>query len=148
MDISTMTGLELLQAMIEPGAESKAGVGHLLGMIPEVLEQGKVVFSLVPRPAFSNPLGTVHGGILSTLLDSSMACAVHSSLPAGAGYTTLELKVNFIRPVPPEGGKLTCEGTVVHLGRKVATTEGRILDADGKLIAHGTSTCMIFPAAS
>ena len=76
MDISTMTGLELLQAMIEPGAESKAGVGHLLGMIPEVLEPGKVVFSLVPRPAFSNPLGTVHGGILSTLLDSSMALSL------------------------------------------------------------------------
>ncbi|GAA3216832.1 PaaI family thioesterase [Actinocorallia longicatena] len=146
MDLSTMTGLEVLQAMVDLGEESKIGIGSLLGMRAESLEPGKVVFSLEPRPDFSNPLGTVHGGVLSTLLDSAMACAVHASLPAGAGYTTLELKVNFIRPVPISGGLLTCEGTVVHGGRRVATTEGRIVDANGKLVAHGTSTCMIFPA--
>lgn len=141
-------GLEQLKDLINAGAEAGIGVGSLLGMTAESLEPGRVVFGLTPAPAFSNPLGTVHGGILSTLLDSAMSCAVHTSLPAGAGYTTLELKVNFVRPVPVDGGRLTCEGSTVHLGRKVATTQGRITDADGKLVAHGTGTCMVFPPAT
>lgn len=85
---------------------------------------------------------------MSTLLDSAMACAVHTSLPAGASYTSLELKVNFVRPVPLEGGRLVCEGTTVHMGRRVATAEGRVTNADGKLVAHGTTTCMVFPPAT
>ncbi|WP_433325046.1 PaaI family thioesterase [Spirillospora sp. CA-294931] len=141
----TTAGLEQLKELLALGVEQGVGVGSLLGMTIESLEPGRVVFGLTPRPEFSNPLGTVHGGILSTLLDSAMGCAVHTSLPEGAGYTTLELKVNFIRPVPVEGGRLTCEGTVIHGGRKVATTEGRVTDAEGRLVAHGTSTCMVFP---
>lgn len=136
-------GLEQLRALINTGA----GVSELLGMTVETLEPGRVVLSLKTAPAFGNPLGTLHGGIMSTLLDSAMACAVHTSLPEGASYTTLELKVNFIRAVPTDGVQLTCEGTTVHMGRKVATTEGRILDGGGRLVAHGTSTCMVFPSA-
>ncbi|MEU9024628.1 PaaI family thioesterase [Actinomadura sp. NPDC048394] len=144
----TTAGLEQLKALINKGAEEGYGIGALLGMAAEELEPGRVVFSLAPRTDFSNPLGTVHGGVLSTLLDSAMGCAVHTSLPEGAGYTTLELKVNFVRAVPLEGGRLTCEGTTVHVGRKVATAEGRIVNQDGKLVAHGTTTCMIFPPAT
>lgn len=145
---TTTAGLEQLKELINLGVEKGIGVGGLLGMTAEVLEPGRVVFGLVPRTDFSNPLGTVHGGILSTLLDSSMGCAVHTSLPEGAAYTTLELKVNFVRGVPLDGGRLLCEGTVVHLGRKVATAEGRITNEHGKLVAHGTTTCLVLPGAT
>ena len=138
-------GLAQLKELINMGAAQGIGVGALLGMTAESLEPGRVVFALTTDPKHSNPLGTVHGGIMSTLLDSAMGCAVHTSLPEGAGYTTLELKVNFVRAAPIEGVRLRCEGSVVHLGRRVATTEGRVTDENGKLIAHGTSTCMVFP---
>jgi uncharacterized protein (TIGR00369 family) len=83
--------------------------------------------------------------LAATLLDSAMGCAVHSTLPAGAGYTTLELKVNFVRPITSETGRILCEGTVVHRGGRVATAEGRVFaEADGALLAHGTTTCLIF----
>ncbi|WP_018657279.1 PaaI family thioesterase [Actinomadura flavalba] len=140
-------GLHQLKDAINRGTAEGIGIGSLLGMTAETLEPGRVVFVLDPSPKFSNPLGTVHGGILSTLLDSAMGCAVHTSLPEGAAYTTLELKVNFVRPVPLDGGTLRCEGTVLHLGRRVATGEGHVVNADGKLVAHGTTTCMVFPPA-
>jgi uncharacterized protein (TIGR00369 family) len=139
------TGLEQLRALLD---QRTTGIASLLDMALEVLEPGRVVFTLETRPDFGNPLGTLHGGICSTLLDSAMACSVHASLPEGsAGYTTLELKVNFIRPVRLDGVKLRCEGTTVHLGGRVATTEGRVVDDQGRLVAHGTSTCMVFKAA-
>jgi uncharacterized protein (TIGR00369 family) len=139
------TGLEQLKALLD---RRTTGIASLLDMSLEVLEPGRVVFTLETRPDFGNPLGTLHGGICSTLLDSAMACSVHASLPEGtAGYTTLELKVNFIRPVRLDGVKLRCEGTTVHLGGRVATTEGRVTDDHGRLVAHGTSTCMVFSAA-
>lgn len=139
------TGLEQLKALLD---QRTTGIASLLDMSLEVLEPGRVVFTLETRPDFGNPLGTLHGGICSTLLDSAMACSVHASLPEGtAGYTTLELKVNFIRPVRLDGVKLRCEGTTVHLGGRVATTEGRVTDDQGRLVAHGTSTCMVFSAA-
>jgi uncharacterized protein (TIGR00369 family) len=139
------TGLEQLKALLD---QRTTGIASLLDMSLEVLEPGRVVFSLATRPDFGNPLGTLHGGICSTLLDSAMACSVHASLPEGsAGYTTLELKVNFIRPVRLDGVKLRCEGTTVHLGGRVATTEGRVTDDQGRLVAHGTSTCMVFSRA-
>ncbi|TDD89570.1 PaaI family thioesterase [Actinomadura rubrisoli] len=140
----TTAGLEQLKGLLKQGEEQGLGIAGLIGIKAEVLEPGRVVFSLVPQAAFSNPLGIVHGGIMSTLLDSSMGCAVHASLPEGALYTTLELKVNFIRPVPLDGGRLLCEGTTIHVGRKAATAEGRVTNADGKLVAHGTTTCMVF----
>jgi uncharacterized protein (TIGR00369 family) len=139
------TGLEQLKSLLD---QRTTGIASLLDMSLEVLEPGRVVFTLETRPDFGNPLGTLHGGICSTLLDSAMACSVHASLPEGtAGYTTLELKVNFIRPVRLDGVKLRCEGTTVHLGGRVATTEGRVTDDQGRLVAHGTSTCMVFKAA-
>lgn len=144
MDLATMSGLELLRAAMEQGRDHGIGIGHLLGMEAETLEEGKVVFAMEAGPRFSNPLGTVHGGVLSTLLDSAMSCAVHTTLGPGVGYTTLELKVNFVRGVPLDAGRLVCEGTTIHVGRRTATAEGRVLDAAGRLVAHGTTTCMIF----
>jgi uncharacterized protein (TIGR00369 family) len=110
-------------------------------------EEGRVVFTGTPSKAFYNPLGTVHGGWISALLDSAMACAVHSTLRPGEGYTSAEMKLNFVRPVLPSTGDLTCEGTIIHRGTTLATAEGRIVDGKGRLIAHGTETCMILARA-
>jgi uncharacterized protein (TIGR00369 family) len=104
---------------------------------------GRAVFTGEPSEAFSNPLGTVHGGWISALLDSAMACAVHSTLLPGQGYTSAEMKINFVRPVLPSSGTLTCEGLVIHRGGTLATAEGKLLDGSGKLLAHGTETCLI-----
>jgi uncharacterized protein (TIGR00369 family) len=109
-------------------------------------EAGRVVFHGQPSARFYNPMGTVHGGWSSTILDSAMACAVHSTLKPGQAYTTVEMKVNFVRPLFEETGILRCEGKVIHVGSRLATSEGRLTDASGKLIAHGSETCMIFPA--
>jgi uncharacterized protein (TIGR00369 family) len=138
-----VTGLQVLQA-IAAGELPGAPIAELLGFEPVEAEEGRVVFAAVPEPKHYNPIGTVHGGLAATLLDSAMGCAVHSTLPAGTGYTTLELKVNFTRPITTETGRILCEGTVVHRGGRVATAEGRVYaEADGKLLAHGTTTCLI-----
>lgn len=143
IDFAQLSGLELLRtAMSMPGRPPF--IGDLLGMEAESLEEGKVVFTLDTRPDFANPLGTTHGGICATLLDSVMGCAVHTTLEAGVGYTTLELKVNYIRAVPTNGRKLTATGTTIHVGRTTATAEGRVVDDQGKLVAHATTTCVIF----
>jgi uncharacterized protein (TIGR00369 family) len=113
---------------------------------PVEVTRGRVVFEGVPSHHFYNPMGTVHGGWLSTLLDSAMGCAVHSLLEPGQVYTTVEMKVNFVRPALERTGKLKCEGQIVHLGARMATSQGRIVDGDGKLIAHGSETCMILKA--
>jgi uncharacterized protein (TIGR00369 family) len=138
-----VTGLQVLQA-IAAGELPGAPIAELLGFEPVEAEEGRVVFAAVPEARHYNPIGTVHGGLAATLLDSAMGCAVHSTLPAGTGYTTLELKVNFTRPITTETGRILCEGTVVHRGGRVATAEGRVYaEADGKLLAHGTTTCLI-----
>jgi uncharacterized protein (TIGR00369 family) len=138
-----VTGLQVLQA-IAAGELPGAPIAELLGFEPIEAEEGRVVFAAVPDHRHYNPIGTVHGGLAATLLDSAMGCAVHSTLPAGTGYTTLELKVNFTRPITTETGRILCEGTVVHRGGRVATAEGRVYaEADGKLLAHGTTTCLI-----
>jgi uncharacterized protein (TIGR00369 family) len=107
---------------------------------------GKVMFEAHPSARFYNPLGTIHGGWISAVLDSAMACAVHSLLKPGQGYTTVEMKINFVRPLIETSGKVRCEGGVVYLGSRMATSEGRLTDESGKLIAHGSETCMIFSA--
>jgi uncharacterized protein (TIGR00369 family) len=112
------------------------------------VEEGRIVFEARPSARFYNPLGTVHGGWISTVLDSAMGCAVHSTLKAGQAYTTVELKVNFVRPILEQTGIVRCEGKIVHSGGRLATSEGRLTDASGKLLAHGSETCMIFPVAS
>ncbi|MCX4482611.1 PaaI family thioesterase [Streptomyces anulatus] len=143
VDPTTMTGLELMRWVQTELPTDIPSIGRLLGMRFDEVDHGRIVISLDTRPDFANPLGTVHGGIAATLLDSVMGCAVHTTLPAGAGYTTLELKVNYIRAARTDGQKLTAEGTVIHAGRRVATAEGKVLDEQGKLIAHATTTCMI-----
>jgi uncharacterized protein (TIGR00369 family) len=108
--------------------------------------EGRVVFEAKPSARFYNPMGTMHGGWISAVLDSAMGCAVHSMLKAGQAYTTVELKLNFVRPLLEEAGIVRCEGKIVHAGNRLATSEGRLTDAAGKLIAHGSETCMVFPA--
>lgn len=138
-----MSGLELLRAMQEgriPPPPIMGTVGYGL----EALEEGRVSFALVPEEFHYNPIGVVHGGVAATLLDTAMACAVHSTLPAGSGYTTLELKVNFVRALTVDCGRVVAEGRVVHRGGRVATAEGRLTGDDGRLYAHASTTCMIF----
>jgi uncharacterized protein (TIGR00369 family) len=138
-----VTGLEVLRA-IAAGELPGAPIAELLGFEPIEAEEGRMVFAAVPEHRHYNPIGTVHGGLAATLLDSAMGCAVHSTLPAGVGYTTLELKVNFTRPITSDTGRILCEGTIVHRGGRVATAEGRVFEeASGKLLAHGTTTCLI-----
>jgi uncharacterized protein (TIGR00369 family) len=138
-----MTGLEFLRA-IAAGELPGAPIAELLGFEPVEAEEGRVVFAAIPDARHYNPIGTVHGGLAATLLDSAMGCAVHSTLPAGVGYTTLELKVNFTRPITTDTGRILCEGELVHRGGRVATAEGRVFaEATGKLLAHGTTTCLI-----
>lgn len=119
-------------------------IARLLGMQLEDIEFGTVSFSVVTRPEFANPLGTLHGGICATLLDSVLGCAVHSTLEPGIGYGTLELKVNYVRTVPVDGERLVATGTVLHPGRRVATAEGKVVDSQGRLVAHGTTTVMVY----
>ncbi|TCO59521.1 PaaI family thioesterase [Actinocrispum wychmicini] len=141
-----LSGLDALRAM-RSLPEPPPSIGVLLGFQIDELEFGRVVFSLSTRPDFANPLGTVHGGICATLLDSVMACAVHSTLEPGAGYGTLELKVNYIRSVSTEGRRLIGTGSTIHVGRTTATAEGRVVDDAGKLVAHGSTTCVIHRAS-
>lgn len=138
----TMSGLEYLQS-IQDGINPLPPICQTLDFDPVSMEDGKAVFSVIPSEFHYNPIGVVHGGLLSTLCDSAMGCAIHTKLAAGVGYTTLELKVNLVRPVTAKTGKLICTGTVIHVGRSVATAEARVEDAQGKLYAHATSTCMI-----
>ncbi|MEU7764398.1 PaaI family thioesterase [Nocardia sp. NPDC049190] len=143
IDSTQLSGLELLRtAMTMP--DRPPFIGDLVGMEIEELEHGRVVFALRTRPDFANPLGTTHGGICATLLDSVMGCAVHTTLEAGVGYTTLELKINYIRAVPVDGQRLTATGSTIHVGRTTATAEGRVIDEQSRLVAHATTTCAIF----
>jgi uncharacterized protein (TIGR00369 family) len=138
-----MTGLEYMRAMGE-GRIPMPPIARLMGMEGIEVEEGRAVFGVVPGEYHYNPIGVVHGALAMTLLDSAMGCAVQTTLPAGVGYTTLEVKVNFARPITRDTGQVRCEGLVVHRGRTIATTEGRVIaEETGKLLAHGTSTCMV-----
>ncbi|GAC70110.1 PaaI family thioesterase [Gordonia soli] len=143
-DPSALSGLELLRAWMNRPTDAHPNIGTLIGMAPKSIDEGSVTFTVTPRPDFANPLGTVHGGICATLLDSVMGCAVHTTLPAGASYTTLELKINYIRTVAVDADELTATGTVIHVGGRTATAEGKVYSADGKLVAHGSTTCIVF----
>lgn len=137
-----MTGLAYLQA-IGSGELPMPPLMATLNIDGVEVEQGRVVFSVEPAEFHYNPIGVVHGGLGCTLCDSAMACAIHSTLPAGVGYTTLELKVNFVRPLKMSSGRVFCEGRVIHVGGRVATAEARLTDGAGKLYAHATTTCMV-----
>ena len=120
-----------------------APVADLLGFALTELGEGHASFELDPGRRHYNPLGTVHGGIAATLLDSAMGVAVHTTLNEGERYTTLELKVNFVRAITQDTGPVVATGSVIHRGGRIATAEARLSDADGRLLAHGTSTCLI-----
>ncbi len=139
-----MTGLQLLEG-IRAGTIPPPGFAVLLDLTLEHVEEGHVTFAMTPGEAHLNPLGTVHGGLLATMLDSAMGCAVQSMLPAGSSYTTLQLDVKYVRPPQLGRGPIVAEGTVVHAGRRTATAEGRVLDSDGRLCAHATTTCLVLP---
>jgi uncharacterized protein (TIGR00369 family) len=137
-----LSGLEYLRK-IESGELPRPPIGAMMDFGLVELAEGRAVFSVEPAEYHYNPIGVVHGGLAATLLDSAMGCAVHSTLPAGAGYTTLEIKVNYVRAMTAETGPVRCEARVIHVGGRTATAEGRIVDAAGKLYAHGTTTCII-----
>src|SRR5882672_10630903 len=138
-----LSGLEYLRKIVA-GELPPPPIGVLMNFRIGELSEGRAVFVLEPAEYHYNPIGVVHGGLAATLLDSAMGCAVHSTLPAGASYTTLEIKVNYVRPMTAETGMVRCEANVIHVGGRTATAEGKIFDQNGKLYAHGTTTCIIF----
>ena len=138
-----LSGLDYLQKIVS-GELPRPPIGALMNFEITELSEGRAVFVVEPAEYHYNPVGVVHGGLAATLLDSAMGCAVHSRLPAGASYTTLEIKVNYIRPMMAETGRVRCEANVIHIGGRTATAEGRIVDENGKLYAHATTTCIIF----
>lgn len=140
--IKGMSGLEFL-SRIRDGHLPPPPIARLLGFDLVEVEHGRAVFEGTPTLDHYNPIGSVHGGYAATLLDSCMGCAVQSTLPQGTGYTTLELKVSLVRGISAATGKVRAEGTVLTSGRRVGYAEGRLVDAGGKLLAHGTSTCLI-----
>lgn len=140
-----LSGLEQLRAVFDPERPDRApGIGKTLGFTVIEMEEGRVVFGGHPDESVYNPIGTVHGGYAATLLDSAVGCAVHSALKAGQGYTTLELKVAYHRPMTKNTGPVRAEGRVVQLGRRAAFAEGRLVDERGRLYATATSTLLVF----
>ena len=143
----TISGIEYLKAL-QSGELPPPPIAVLMGMWMTEVSEGRVVFAAEPAEYHYNPLGTVHGGVMATLLDSALGCVVQSMLPAGISYTTLELKVNYLRPITTKTGTVYCEGKIIHVGGRIATAEGRLTDAVGKLYAHGTTTCIILRPSS
>jgi len=140
-----MSGFGLLQAMVR-GELPAPPIAKLLGFTLVEVAPGRVVFEGTAGPHLFNPLGSVHGGYALTLIDSAAGCALHTELHAGVGYTTVETKANFVRPVPSDGQKVRCEGRLVSHGRQIGTAEAFLRTVDGdKLLAHGTSTLIILP---
>ena len=138
-------GLGFLKALIA-GELPAPPIAETLGFTLVEVEAGRAVFAGTPEFRHYNPIGSVHGGFAATLLDSAVGCAVHTTLAKGEAYTTLELKLNMVRPLTEKTGTVRAEGRVIHRGRTVATAEGYLKDDAGKLYAHATTTCMIFSA--
>jgi uncharacterized protein (TIGR00369 family) len=138
-----MTGLEYVRAIFE-GKLPLPPMAALIGFTGAEADDGRAVFTSEPGEYLYNPIGVVHGGFAMTLLDSAMGCAVQTTLARGERYTSLETKVNFVRPITAQTGRVRCEGTVLHRGRQVATAEGRLTEeSSGRLLAHGTTTCLM-----
>lgn len=138
-------GLSFLKAIVE-GRLPSPPFADMLGLALVEVEHGRAVFAGVPGQRHYNPIGAVHGGYAAAMLDSALGCAVHSTLARGEAYTTLELKLNLVRAITRDTGRVRAEGRLVHRGRTVGTAEGYLRDEAGKLYAHATTTCMIFPA--
>ena len=143
VDPAAMSGFEQLMAMGD-GRLPAPPISETLGMINFGGEVGAISVELDPEVRHYNPLGVVHGGVISTLLDTAAGCAVHSTLAAGEGYTSLDLTVKFLRPVTTESGRLRAVGEVIQRGRRTALAQAQLFDGSGKLVAHATSSCMIF----
>ena len=142
-----LSGVEYLRRAF--GDETtRPPIAGLLGLRAARFEEGRAVFEAEPAEFHYNPIGTVHGGFAATLLDSAMACAVHAACKPGQAYTTVEIKVNYVRPMTAGTGTVTCEGRTLAVGSRVATAEGRITDAQGRILAHGTATCLLVPLES
>jgi uncharacterized protein (TIGR00369 family) len=139
-----MSGLDFVQGLVS-GALPLNTFAQTVGYDVVEAESGRVAVTLDPTGAHLNPWGTVHGGLTATLLDSCMGLAIRSMLEKGFGSTTLEFKISLVRPITPETGRIRAEGKVLTCGRRVGTAEGRVTDAKGRLLAHGTTTCLIFP---
>jgi uncharacterized protein (TIGR00369 family) len=140
----SMDALPLFREMLA-GRLPAPPISKALGFSMSDIEFGRAVFEYEPVAAHFNPLGSIHGGIAATLLDSVMGCAIHSTLKAGSGFTTLEIKINYVRAMTDKTGLVRAEGKVINVGSRIATAESRLVDIAGKLLAHGTTTCMIFP---
>jgi len=140
----TMSGLDFLQAIFR-GDIPQPPIGITLNFRGVEVEAGRVVFAGEPDESCYNPIGVVHGGYISTLLDSAMACAGQTMIPKGFGYTTLELHINFVRAVTRETGTIRAIGETLHVGKRVITAQGRLVDAHDKLYAHATTTCLVIP---
>ena len=139
----TMSGLEFVQGMAD-GTLPLNTIAQTLGYHVSEATSGRVVITALPSDAHLNPAGTVHGGFSATLLDSCMGLAIQTTLEKGLGQTTLEFKISLVRPITPETGQITAQGLLLHRGRRIGTAEGRITDDSGRLLAHGTTTCLIF----
>jgi uncharacterized protein (TIGR00369 family) len=138
-----MSGLEFVQGLAD-GTLPLNTIAQTLGYDVAQAERGRVVVTAIPTGAHLNPAGTVHGGLAATLLDSCMGLAIPSTLEKGVGQTTLEFKISLVRPITPETGLIKAEGVVLNCGRRIGTAEGRVTDGKGRLLAHGTTTCLIF----
>ena len=138
-----LSGLEYMRQLLT-GEREPSGMARLMNMRLVEVSEGRAVFAVEPDERHYNGLGIAHGGLAATLLDSALGCAINTVMPAGRVFTTLEMKINYVRPMRRETGEVRCEAEVLHAGSRVATAEGRILDAAGKLYAHGTATCMLF----
>ena len=141
--IAEVSGLERMRLVIA-GDLPAPPIARLMNIRLVEADEGLAVFEGVPEEYHYNPIGMVHGGFAATILDSAMGCAVHTTLPARVAYTTLELKVNYLKPLKAETGSVRAVGSVIHAGRTTALAEGRLVSADGTLYAHATTTCLIF----
>jgi uncharacterized protein (TIGR00369 family) len=138
-----MSGLQFVQGLVD-GTLPLNTIAETLGYDIVEAQNGRVVVTAEPKAIHLNPAGTVHGGLAATMLDSCMGLAILSTLEKGIGSTTLEFKIAFVRPITPETGLIKAEGTVINCGRRVGTAEGRVTDSKGRLLVHGTTTCLIF----
>jgi uncharacterized protein (TIGR00369 family) len=140
--LRTMSGLKYLQGICD-GSLPQPPIANALSFRMIEVTNGTAVFVGTPSREFYNPIGSVHGGWHGALLDSCMGCAVHTTLEQGTGYTTVEYSVNLVRAIVEDTGPVRAEGRIIHRGRRLATADGRLLDQNGKLLADGTTTCMI-----
>lgn len=144
-EVKHLSGLEFFAAIAE-GRIPPPPIGKALNFWPTEFEYGRAVFEGEPTRDFYNPIGSIHGSYAAALLDSAMSCAVHTTLPGGQAYTTLEYKVNLTGGMSDKTGRIRAEGRILQVGKRIGTAEGKITDSAGRVLAHGTTTCLIFEA--